>query len=247
MQNRKVHEEEWKAIKEEICKELKAEIREEVCEEIKSELKNEIRVEMSEARQKEIQKEMQIKMQGEENEIQAPIKKHSKRERKRKKNKNPLLRVAWIEILSLFVGIVILCFVTHDISGVFGVFYRYVDIMILLLLLVLTLPTVVSSGLWNDFIKVLSLYKPEQGWRLCELKRSQVAIEVMQKQLLYAAIMIIMFQLISMLYTMTELLTLGPSLSNIFMTGLYTAIMELLLMPLKIEVQKQIADFMEEH
>ena len=33
----------------------------------------------------------------------------------------------------------------------------------------------------------------------------------------------------------------------LFMTGLYTAILELLLMPLKIEVKKQITDFMEEN
>ena len=169
-------------------------------------------------------------------------------EQEQKKTGNPIIKRILVECISLVAGIVILLFMTGGKNGFsWWEMERYVDIVVLVLIIVLTFPTVVSSGLWKDFLRIFSLHKPERGWKLHELKRSMDAIEVLQKQLLYAAVMIIMFQLINTLYNMENPASLGPCLAHIFMTGLYTAILELLLMPLKVEVKKQITDFMEEN
>lgn len=163
------------------------------------------------------------------------------------RNSNPLARMMLVEVVSLLAGIIILVFVMNGRCSVsWWIFEKYINIAILVLIPVLTLPTMISSGLWKDFIRAFSLYKPGMNWKLRELKRSQDAIDVLQKQLLYAAVMIVVFQFINILYNMTDLSVLGPSLSNIFLTAFYTAVLELLLMPLKIEVKKQITDFMEE-
>ena len=181
--------------------------------------------------------------------LKEEIKEELREENKKQpqKRRNSLANVMIAEILSLVAGFVILYAITLGGSSLdWWIFERYIDVGVLVLLLVLTLPVLISSGFWKDFVKVFSIHKPEQGWKLYELKRSQDAIEILQKQLLYSAVMIILFQLVNILYTMADPSTLGPGLSHIFMTGLYTAILELLLQPLRIAVKKQITDFMEE-
>lgn len=225
MQNMKLQEEEWNAIKEEIRKELKAEL--------VAELKEELTV-------------------GAQDEMTTDCNDQTDKASKRKKSKNSkgtknsLLNGVIVEVASLLVGIVLLCLSTYKMLFDFWLMERYVNLLILLLLLLLTLPTIIAGGFWKDFTRVLSRHQPEQGWKLYELKRSLDAIDLIQKQLCYAAVMIVMFQLIGILYNMSEPSMLGPSMANILMTGFYTAIMELLLMPLKVEVKKRIADYMEE-
>lgn len=165
---------------------------------------------------------------------------------KNKKRKNGTVNILLVEVVSLLAGLVILLIMNWNGGWDFNLVYRYVDLVVLVLLLVLTLPTLISSGMWKDFTRALAVRRPEEGWKLHELKRTLDAIKLLQKQFVYAAVLVIMFQLIGMLYNMSEPATIGPTLASVLMTGFYTAIIELLLMPLKVGVQKEITDYMEE-
>lgn len=248
MQKTKIQEEEWNAIKEEIRKELKAEL----IAEIKDELRDEIKAELNAVAKNEMLTDVHQDMQMEKQEVsvdcdcQTDKAPKTKKPKKSKCTKNSLLNGVVVEVITLLVGMVLLCLSTYKMLFNFWLMERYVNLLILLLLLLLTLPTIIAGGFWKDFTRVISLRQPEQGWKLYELKRSLDAIDLIQKQLCYAAVMIVMFQLIGILYNMSDPSTLGPSMANILMTGFYTAIMELLLMPLKVEVKKRIADYMEE-
>lgn len=162
------------------------------------------------------------------------------------KRKNGTINILLVEVVSLFAGFIFLLIMNWDSGWNFHSIYRYVDLVVLVLLLVLTLPTLITSGMWRDFVRALSLRRPEEGWKLYELKRTLDAIELLQKQFIYAAVLVVMFQLIGMLYNMSELSTIGPALAYVLMTGLYTAVIELLLIPLKVGVQREITDYMEE-
>lgn len=240
MQNMKLQEEEWNAIKEEIRRELK--------EELVAELKAELSVGARDGVLPDVRPDMQLEAQEVSADCNGRTSKaaKTKKTKKSKGAKNSLLNGVMVEIISLLVGMVVLCLSTYKMLFNLWLAERYVNLLILLLLLLLTLPTIIAGGFWKDFTRVISLHQPEQGWKLYELKRSLDAIELIQKQLCYAAVMIVMFQLIDILYNMSDPSTLGPSMANILMTGFYTAIMELLLMPLKVEVKRRIADYMEE-
>jgi len=165
---------------------------------------------------------------------------------KNKKRKNGTVNILLVEVLSLLSGFFILQIMNWKGSWNFYEAHLYVDLVILVLLLVLSIPTLISSGLWKDFTRALSLYIPDEGWKLHELKRTLDAVKLLQKQFIYAAVLVIMFQMIGMLNDMSEPSTIGPTLASVLITGLYTAIIELLLMPLKVGVQKKITDYMEE-
>lgn len=238
MQNTKIQEEEWKAIKEEISKELKAELVAEIKDEIKAELNAVVKNEQLLDECADMQKEIL--------ETSADYNSKERQNKKAKKPKNALLNSVMVEVISLLIGLALLCLSTYKMLFNFWLAERYVNLLILLLLLLMTLPTIIAGGFWKDFTRVFALHQPERGWKLYELKRSLDAIDLIQKQLCYAAVMIVMFQLIGILYNMSDPSTLGPSMANILMTGFYTAIMELLLMPLKVEVKRRIVDYMEE-
>lgn len=242
MQNTKMQEEEWKVIKEEIRKELKAEL----VAEIKDELRDEIKAELTAVATNELLIDARQDMQREKQETSADYNSEERKNKKAKKSKNSLLNGVMVEVISLLIGLVLLCLSTYKMLFNFWLAERYVNLLILLLLLLMTLPTIIAGGFWKDFTRVFSLHQPEKGWKLYELKRSLDAIDLIQKQLCYAAVMIVMFQLIGILYNMSEPSALGPNMANILMTGFYTAIMELLLMSLKVEVKKRIAAYMEE-
>ena len=230
VQGTKMTQEEWNTLKEEL--------RQEMLEEIKEELRAQLQEKISDEVFQEVANDTATKTEK--------AKKGGNCLKWYKTPNNPLLNNMLVGVVSLVVGIVLLCFFTYGMLFNLFLMERYVNLLIILLLLLMTLPTIIAGGFWKDFTRILSRRQPEQGWKLYELKRSLDAIELLQKQLCYAAVMIVMFQLLGVLYNMSEPAALGPGLANILLTGFYTAIMELLLMPLRVEVKKQIANYMEE-
>ena len=111
---------------------------------------------------------------------------------------------------------------------------------------VFCIPILLRNGLWKDFIRAIKLMKKTYTCRLSELKRTLDAVELMQKQVLYAGIISTIAPFIYILHRLSEPAQIGPNISVALIVVLYTAILELLLLPLQVEVKKRIIDYMEE-
>lgn len=120
-----------------------------------------------------------------------------------------------------------------------------IDLPTLILLLFLSLPNLFISGLWRDFIRAFHLGNSTYKYTLSELKRSLEAVTLLQKQLAYSGILISFMSMIYVLTQLDDLSTLGPCLAIVCLSAFYTAIFEIILMPLYVQIKKCIIDYME--
>lgn len=149
--------------------------------------------------------------------------------------------VMLIEIISLVLAL----FLMTGILGDMGMLIRLLDMPSLLILLLLALPALFANGLAGDFARLFKRNKDRKE-SLGDLKRSLLAIELLQKQFIYAGLVIIAFEIVFVLSQLSEPEIIGPNLAVVMIIAFYTGILELLLMPLNVAVEKRITEYMEE-
>lgn len=147
-----------------------------------------------------------------------------------------------MEIISIVLGMVLMCCLGTGVGSLIGFF----DLPSLLLILVLTLPILFRNGLGKDFLRAFKLLKKSYHCRLGELRRTLDAVELMQKQIIWAAVIIMVVSFIQVMANVSDLYLIGPNLAVVGLSILYVAMMELLLLPLRFEVKRRIIDYMEE-
>ena len=150
-----------------------------------------------------------------------------------------------IELIAIVVSILLMAFVCGSQIGVGTVLTGLLDFPSLIGLLVLSLPILFRNGMWKDFVRGFKLLKKSYTCSLGELKRTQDVIELLQKQILYAAVIITAFSLIIVLGFLQTPEVMGVNVAVALITVLYAAIMEMLLLPVHIEAKRRIIDYME--
>lgn len=124
---------------------------------------------------------------------------------------------------------------------------RFLDVNTLLCIMLLSLPILVWSGLWKDYVRAFKLLNKKYSCRLGEMRRTKEAVGFMQKQILCAGVITTIYPLIYILGLRTDnLAELGPNVAAVLISILYTTILELLHLPLQMEVKRRIIDYMEE-
>lgn len=113
-------------------------------------------------------------------------------------------------------------------------------------ILLLSLPILVKNGLFKDFIRVFKMQSKKYSCSLSDMRRSLDVVELMQKQVLYAGGITTIVPIIYVLCSIDNMASLGPNMAVALMTVFYTAILELFLLPLQIELKRRIIDYMEE-
>ncbi len=146
-----------------------------------------------------------------------------------------------MEIISVVLGLFLMCAIPTNGSVVW-----FIDPPSALLLLVLTIPVLFRNGLGKDVLRAFKLLKKSYNCRLGELRRTLDAVEMMQKQIIWAAIIIMMISFIQALAYISDPASIGPSVAVACLSILYAAVMEMLLLPLQIEAKRRIIDYMEE-
>ena len=68
---------------------------------------------------------------------------------------------------------------------------------------------------------------------------------MMQKQILYAGIIVSFQGFFALLHSLDDLATIGPNTSVALLAVFYMAIFELLMLPLQIEAKRRIVDYIE--
>lgn len=147
-----------------------------------------------------------------------------------------------MEIVSILLGILIMLGFSHEGSYLA---FTLMDLPSFVIILVFIVPVLIRGGLWNDFKRAFLLLKKGYTCHLSELRRTQDVLEMLQKQVVCAGIMAMLITFIIILRTLRDLHELGPKLAVAILTVLYATIIEMLLLPLHLEVKRRIIDYME--
>ncbi len=154
-----------------------------------------------------------------------------------------------MEIISIVLGILILlvsetCFLQGS-GDLLYVTIQLLNLPSLIIILVFTVPVLVRGGVWKDFMRAFFLMKKGYACHLSELRRTQDVLEMLQRQVFCAGILSMLLTLISIMRNLSDPATLGPNLAVAILTILYATVIEMLLLPLQLEVKRRIIDFME--
>lgn len=153
-----------------------------------------------------------------------------------------------MEIISILLGVILLGTVTYGYGDSMFDLHRLVhlvDMPSLIILLVFTVPVLFKDGVWKDFKRAWRLLCRDYTCHLSELRRTLDVVEMMQKQVIYAGVICMLMSIITILGNLSSLEYLGPNLAVAILTILYAVILEMLLLPLQLEVKRRIIDYME--
>lgn len=151
-----------------------------------------------------------------------------------------------MEVISILLGVILFSATGYGYGGI--ALYRFsylVDIPSLVIVLVFTVPVLFKSGVWKDFKRAWRLLRKNYICHLSELRRTLDVVEMMQKQVIYAGVICMLLSLITMLCNLSDLASVGPNMAVTILTMLYALVLEMLLLPLQLEVKRRIIDYME--
>ena len=111
-----------------------------------------------------------------------------------------------------------------------------------MLLLLFSVPPMVFSGMWGDFMRAFSAGKKDFGVAL--LKRSEKAVSMMQRFVLIGGFFSVFVALIVCLSDVSDFSVLGKNLAVVCISAFYTAVLEFLLIPLDANVKTALIDAM---
>lgn len=149
--------------------------------------------------------------------------------------------VLLIEVLVVLIGLF------ANMNGDFGrwnaIIVHFIDPPTLCILLIFSVPPLLATGLWRDFLRAFSVGKKK--YTITQLKRCLEAVSVTQKIFLISGIFTSFVSFVMMLSTLDDLSELGPYAAVICLAGIYTVVIEFLLLPVKTNVQLMIIHEME--
>ena len=162
-----------------------------------------------------------------------------KTEKVEKHKKMDIGKMLLIEMLVIIVGLMYTLMATGGANDI----VMLIDMPTLFLIILFCVPVLIISGLWKDFIKAFSVSK--QKYSIAQLRRCLEAVLVTQKLVLISSFFIAFISIITLLKKLDVPESLGPNLAVICLSGLYVAIIEFLLLPLKTNVQVTLIHEME--
>lgn len=140
-------------------------------------------------------------------------------------------KISHIFILELVFIIIAVAFTGITCMG-YNWLVFFIDIPSLISLLIVIIPGLLIMGKGKDFIKAFSV--GTKDYTILELKDIIQSIDACQKLTLYGALLSLTIAIVAVLIHVDKLELLGPNLAVAVITIFYTAIIELLLLPLKV-------------
>lgn len=152
-----------------------------------------------------------------------------------------------MEIISILLGILILLVAEggfHQGGGLLQAASFLFNMPSLVIILVFIVPVLVRNGVWREFKRAFLLLRKNYSCHLSELRRTQDVLEMLQRQVFCAGILAMLCTVIMIMRDLSSLATLGPKLAVAILTVLYATVIEMLLLPLQMEVKRRIIDYM---
>lgn len=150
-----------------------------------------------------------------------------------------------IELISIIVGVVFMTLMCQGDGSLAENLIAYLDLPSLICILIFSLPILARNGLWKDFLRAFKMLRKKFECSLSDIKRSLDAVEFMQKQVLYAGIIMSFISLIYVLRYSESMELMKLCIAVVLIGGVYTAAIELILLPLQLEAKRRIIDYME--
>ena len=120
----------------------------------------------------------------------------------------------------------------------------FIDIPSILLLIVILIPGLIIMGVWKDFLKSFSVGIKE--YSLLELKNIILAVGAAQKLTIFAALFaMIPSGIIILVIVSNDSMLIGPNLAVCILSGFYAVIVEFLLLPLRMNAERQMNEEMD--
>lgn len=113
----------------------------------------------------------------------------------------------------------------------------YLDIPSIIMILVILIPGLMIMGAWKDFIKAFSV--GTKHYSLLELKNILGAVSTAQKLVVLGALFAIIISGIVVLGQVSDASLIGPNLAVCFLSAFYAVIIEMLLLPLHLNVERE--------
>lgn len=149
--------------------------------------------------------------------------------------------------LEVVVFLAVFCVNVLIVSGVEGLVGSlagsFIDFPSILLILLVVVPALYVSGMGRDFLNAFTVGKKK--YSLIQLKHSLEAIQMVQKLIICGAALSGTVAIVTILYMMVELATLGPSMAVVVLSAFYAVMLEFFLIPVKANVQNAITDLMD--
>lgn len=125
--------------------------------------------------------------------------------------------------------------------------YEYWDFGSLIVLLLFSLFILMATGKLKDFKNAVrySVGKKGGASTLKALKEAQDAVVMLSQALIYGSVFISFFCGVDLLFRMDNPAALGPSLSIILLTIVYAMFIEMILLVVRVNLQKKIQNYLE--
>ncbi len=150
-----------------------------------------------------------------------------------------------MEIISIVGGMTFLILMTYTGGDRTFSFDWFIDFPTILIMLIFIVPVLMRGGVWRDFKRAFKLLKKDFTCHLSELRRTKDVLEMIQKQIWYAGILTMMVSVMYVMVNISDPSLLGPNIAVVVLTMFYAVILEMLLLPMVLEVKGRIMNYME--
>ena len=150
-----------------------------------------------------------------------------------------------MEIISIVGGMTFLILMTYTGGDRTFFFFFFIDFPTILIMLIFIVPVLMRGGVWRDFKRAFKLLKKDFTCHLSELRRTKDVLEMIQKQIWYAGILTMMVSVMYVMVNISDPSLLGPNIAVVVLTMFYAVILEMLLLPMVLEVKGRIINYME--
>lgn len=142
------------------------------------------------------------------------------------------------------IGVILTTIVIFALTGGLYAIARVMDLATLLLLLIIFIPLLVSSGLWKDFNNAFRLgIGKKKAAGLLELKRAKEAVGLSIKIIVAGTVFIMAVSAVQVLYMLESPALLGPNLAVIILSLVYGMFVVLILLPLQSILNVKIQEY----
>ena len=150
------------------------------------------------------------------------------------------------EVIAVFAAIFFVGGTSGGLDGSLNMLALFADLPSLISIIILTVPILIRKNEAGDLKKAFRMLSKKNTYSLADMKRAKIAVEFAQKQILCAGAIISILGMVNILKNLSDMSKLGPSLAVVILSVFYAAILELLLLPVQVEVSSRIVNFMEE-
>jgi len=124
----------------------------------------------------------------------------------------------------------------------------FIDVPSILIIFSFSIPMLMASGLLSDFIRGFKIMgKKVNVWSIIELNRTEIALHLAVKLILYSGLLGSIIGAISILSNLSNLSNMGQNLAVASITFLYSVLIIFLLLPVQAKVKSMILTMEKEY